>query len=283
MNKILLTGSTGFIGSALLDNLSKNNKIYIIVRKKNKIPYKNKNILKIYFDNYDKLNKKLKKINVNTVIHCATHYVKNHKYDDLKKLSNSNILFGNIILENLEVMNVKKFINFSTVWTNYNGVKGNFFNLYSVYKENFNNILNFYSKISKNVKFYNLNISDTFGKFDKRKKIINVLKINYKKNLLTTIISKNLHLNLLNISDITNAVKLILKGNVRPDSYILKNNKNFSISKIVDSVNSFSRKKIKVKWLSNKIIKEKIYNYRRLKKWKPINSNIRDIVDIIKK
>ena len=283
MNKILLTGSTGFIGSALLDNLSKNNKIYIIVRKKNKIPYKNKNILKIYFDNYDKLNKKLKKINVNTVIHCATHYVKNHKYDDLKKLSNSNILFGNIILENLGVMNVKKFINFSTVWTNYNGVKGNFFNLYSVYKENFNNILNFFSKISKNVKFYNLNISDTFGKFDKRKKIINVLKINFKKNLLTTIISKNLHLNLLNISDITNAVKLILKGNVRPDSYILKNNKNFSISKIVDSVNSFSRKKIKVKWLSNKIIKEKIYNYRRLKKWKPINSNIRDIVDIIKK
>ena len=88
---------------------------------------------------------------------------------------------------------------------------------------------------------------------------------------------------MLNITDITNAVKLILKGNVRPDSYILKNNKNFSISKIVDSVNSFSRKKIKVKWLSNKVIKEKIYNYRRLKKWKPINSNIRDIVDIIKK
>ena len=283
MNKILLTGSTGFIGSALLDNLSKNNKIYITVRKKNKIPNKNKNILKIYFDDYDKLNKKLKKIKVNTVIHCATHYVKNHKYDDVRKLSNSNILFGNIILENLGVMNVKKFINFSSVWTDYNGVKGNFFNLYSVYKENFNNILNFYSKFSKNVKFYNLNISDTFGEFDKRKKIINILKINYKKNLLTTIISKNLHLNLLNITDITNAVKLILKGNVRPDSYILKNNKNFSISKIVDSVNSFSRKKIKVKWLSNKVIKEKIYNYRRLKKWKPINSNIRDIVDIIKK
>ena len=34
MNKILLTGSTGFIGSALLDNLSKNNKIYITLRKK---------------------------------------------------------------------------------------------------------------------------------------------------------------------------------------------------------------------------------------------------------
>ena len=180
-------------------------------------------------------------------------------------------------------MNVKKFINFSTVWTDYNGVKGNFFNLYSVYKENFNNILNFYSKFSKNTKFYNLNISDTFGKFDKRKKIINLLKINYKKNLLTNIISKNLYLNLLNILDIINAVNLILKGKVKPNSYILKNNRNFSISKIVNSINSLSAKKLKVKWLSKKIIREKLYNYRRLKKWRPINSNIQDIVDIIKK
>ena len=283
MKKILLTGSTGFIGSALLDNISKKNKVYITVRKKDKILLKNKNISKIYFDDYDKLNRKLKKIKVNTVIHCATHYVKKHNYDDLKKLSNANILFGNIILENLEVMNVKKFINFSTVWTNYDGVRGNFFNLYSVYKENFNNIIKFYSKFLKNIKFYNLNISDTFGKSDKRKKIINILKINYKKNLLTKIISKNLYLNLLNIIDIINAVNLIMNGKVRPESYILKNNRNFSISKLVDSINSFSTKKIKVKWLSNKIIKEKLYNYKRLKQWRPVNSNIKDIVDIIKK
>jgi len=283
VKKILLTGSTGFIGSALLDNISKKKKIYITVRKKDKILLKNKNISKIYFDDYDKLNRKLKKIKVNTVIHCATHYVKKHNYDDLKKLSNANILFGNIILENLEVMSVKKFINFSTVWTNYNGVRGNFFNLYSVYKENFNNIVKFYSKFLKNIKFYNLNISDTFGKSDKRKKIINILKINYKKNLLTKIISKNLYLNLLNIIDIINAVNLIMNGKVRPESYILKNNRNFSISKLVDSINSFSTKKIKVKWLSNKIIKEKLYNYKRLKQWRPVNSNIKDIVDIIKK
>jgi len=283
VDKILLTGSTGFIGSTLLDNLSKNNKIYITVRKKDKINLKNKNISKIYFDDYNKLNKKLKKIKVNTVIHCATHYVKKHNYDDLKKLNKANILFGNIILENLKVMNVKKFINFSTVWTNYNGVKGNFFNLYSVYKENFNNIIKFYSKFLKDIKFYNLIISDTFGKLDKRKKIINLLKINYKKNLSTTIISKSLYLNLLNVIDIVNAVNLILKGKIKPESYILKNNRNLSISKIIDSINSFSTKKINVKWLSNKIIKEKLYNHKQLKQWRPINSSIKDIADIIKK
>ena len=210
MNKILLTGSTGFIGSQLLKNFTLNNKVYVIIRKKN-YNSKNKNIINIPFKDFDKLNKDLKKIKVDTVIHCATHYVKNHQYNDLKKLSESNILLGNIILENLQKMNVKKFINFSTVWTHYDGKEGNFFNLYSVYKQYFNNIINYYSKSLKKIKFFNLVISDTFGKGDKRKKLINILKKNYKKNKSTSIISKNLSMNLLNVSDIVLAVDQILK------------------------------------------------------------------------
>jgi len=281
MNKILLTGSSGFIGFELLKDLSKNYKVYITLRKKNKNQFKNKNIVEIYFNNYETLNKKLKKIRIDTVIHCATHYVKYHNFNDLKKLSQSNILFGNIILENLEKMNVKKFINFSTVWENYNGEKENYFNLYATYKQSFNNIINFYKKIFKKTKFFNLVISDTFGKFDKRKKIINVLKTNYKKNIITNILSKNLFLNLLNVTDVNNAIKLILKVNLKPGTYILKNNENFCISRIINVINNSSIKKIKINWLSKKIIKEKIYNYKNLKGWKPLNSKIKDISALI--
>lgn len=281
MNKILLTGSSGFIGFELLKNLSKNYKVYITLRKKNKNQFRNKNIVEIYFNNYETLNKKLKKIKINTVIHCATHYVKYHNFNDLKKLSESNILFGNIILENLEKMNVKKFINFSTVWENYNGKKENYFNLYAAYKQSFNNLINFYKKIFKKTKFFNLKISDTFGQFDKRKKIINVLKINYKKNIVTNILSKNLFLNLLNVSDINNATKLILEKNLKPDAYVLKNKKDFCISTIIDDINSSSNKKIKINWLSKKVMKEKIYNYKNLKGWKPLNSKVRDISRLI--
>ena len=76
MKKILLTGSTGFVGSAILTELSKKHSIYCLNRKKTKQSNKFKNI---YFENYNDLNKKLKKIQVVTVIHCATHYVKYHK------------------------------------------------------------------------------------------------------------------------------------------------------------------------------------------------------------
>lgn len=282
MKKILLTGSSGFIGSNLLKDLSKNYKVYTILRKKNKNSSKNKNIDQIYFINYEELSKKLKLIKVDVVIHCATHYIKNHSQTDLKKLAESNILLGNILLENLEKMSVKKFINFSTVWENYNGKKDNFYNLYSVYKKNFRNIIDYYKKFLK-VQFYNLIISDTFGENDKRNKIINILRTNYKKNKSTSIISKKLFINFLNIKDIIDAIILILKKNVTPDDYVLKNNKNVNIFEVVNKINRSAKKKLKIRWLSNKKMNEKIYNYKKLKDWKPTKSKVKDVIDLIRK
>ena len=281
MKNILLTGSTGFIGSELLKYLSNYNKVYITVRKKYKINLNNKNINKIYFKSYKNLSHKIKKLKIDTVVHCATHYVKNHNFEDIKELSESNILFGNIILENLKIMRVKKFVNFSTVWENYDGKKDNCYNLYSAYKAGFCKIISFYKKENKNIKFLNLVISDTFGLGDKRKKLVNLLKTNYKRNLVTKVISKNLYINLLNVKDIVSAIKLILKKNYKSDTYILKNKNNFKIYDIIKKIEKYSQKKIKVKWLSNKIIKEKIYKFKTLKGWKPKNSDIKDVIRII--
>ena len=280
MKKILLTGSTGFIGSELLADLSKDHKIYIILRK-NKKNLKNKNVTKIIYSNFKNLNKKLSKLRINTIIHCATHYVKNHAFDDIQKLNISNILFGNVILENLKIMQVKKFINFSTVWENYNGKKGNYYNLYSAYKDSFLNIINYYKKKHSQIKFLNLVISDTFGQNDKRKKIINILKSNYKKKCKTKIISQNLYINLLNVTDIKNAIDLILKGRYESGTYSLQNNKLFKIKDIIWNVNKYQKQKIKIEWLSNKILKEKIYRFKHLRNWKPYNSKIKDVVKII--
>ena len=283
MHKILLTGSSGFIGSNILKSFSEKYKIYIIVRKKiYKKSFKKKNIKLINYKSYESLNSKLKKIKVDTVIHCATHYVKNHEFADIKKFCNSNLLLGNIILENLSNMNAGKFINFSTVWEDGNAKINNFLNLYAAYKKSFSIILNFYKKNFKKVNFYELMISDTFGKNDHRKKIINNLRINYQKKKETQIVSKNLCINLLNVSDIIEAINLILNKTVAPKKYILKNKSDTKIIDLIRTFNSQNKKKLKVKWLSKRLIKSKIYQYDKLKGWKPNNSNIRDIVNYIK-
>lgn len=283
MYKILLTGSSGFIGSNILYDFSKNNLIYIIVRKKPpKKLLKNKNIKVIKFKNYKSLYSKIKQIKVDTVIHCATHYIRNHKFSDINKLCNSNIFLGNIILENLENMNVSKFINFSTVWEDSNAKKNNPENLYAAYKKSFSTILNFYKKNLKKVNFYELMISDTFGENDLRKKIINTLKKNYLKGRTTSVLSKNLYINLLNVQDIIQAIKLILNKKIIPKKYLLKNSFNIKIMKLVTIFNRNNKKKLKIKWMSSKVIKNKIYPYDKLKSWKPTNSNIGDIIKFIK-
>ena len=55
----------------------------------------------------------------------------------MRKIINANIEFGNILLENIGTMETKKFINFSTVWEDYDGKQNNLLNLYSASKKAF--------------------------------------------------------------------------------------------------------------------------------------------------
>jgi dTDP-4-dehydrorhamnose reductase len=141
-------------------------------------------------------------------------------------------------------MGAKKIINFSTVAENHNGKKDNFLNLYAAYKKSFSILIKYYEKKNRKANFYNLVLSDTFGKLDKRKKIINVMRQNYRDNKITTIISKNLYLNLLNIADLISAIKLILKKKIKSGTYLLKNKKNINIGHLFQEFNKKLKKKI---------------------------------------
>ena len=283
MKKILLTGSSGFLGSVALKELSKNNIVYFISRKKIHNSKIKKNTKQIYYKDYKQLDLKLKKIKIDIVIHCATHYAKKHNKYDIEKFSDSNLIFGNILLENLKKMSVKSFINFSTVWENYNGINDNFYNLYSVYKRNFSNIILYYKKLNSKINFFNLFLSDTFGEFDKRPKIINILKTNYKENKVSKIISSKLFINLINVIDIIYAIEIILRNNIKPGDYNLINPKDISLYELVKKFNSKNKKKLKIKWLSKKIINDKIFKKKILRNWIPKNSNINNIIDTIRR
>ena len=282
MTNILLTGATGFIGSNILKEIQINNKVFVIKRfgSKKKIK-KSKNIKIISFKSYDSLSNKLKKIKVGSIIHCATYYKKDHCKKDIHKFIESNILLGNIILENIKKINAKQFINFSTTWEDVNNIENNPKNLYAAYKKSFDCIIQYYKKSMPKVKFINLMIMDTFGKNDNRKKLINTMRKNYRNRKISQIISKKLYLNLLNVDDIVSAVKVILKNKTKSGKYILKNPTYFGIFELIKRINKNNKNKIRVKWLSDNLIKDKILRYKRLKTWKPKASNVENIKDLI--
>ena len=65
--------------------------------------------------------------------------------------------------------------------------------------------------------------------------------------------------------------------------YLIKNNSGHKMIDLISAFNKNTEKKLKVKWLSNKIINEKIYPYKKLKGWTPKESSKIDIIKIIQK
>ena len=224
MSNILLTGATGFIGSNILKEIRLNNKVFIIQRLESKKKVKKtKNIRIITFKNYNSLSNKLKKIKVDTIIHCATYYKKEHIQKDILKFIQSNILLGNIILENIKQVKAKQFVNFSTTWEDINNKENNPKNLYAAYKKSFSCIIQYYKKKFPYINFIDLMLVDTFGRNDKRRKLINTLRNNYHQKKTTKIISKKLYLNLIKVEDIVKTIKIILKNKIQTGKYIIKN------------------------------------------------------------
>ena len=286
--KILITGSSGFIGYIFLkDALKKKYYIVDILRSKNK---KNKKLLKlkklfpqyyksIFFSKKSDIKKKLKGKKFDLIINFATLYKDSHSNSEIPKFIDSNITFPSIILDSI-FSNIAKFINFGSMMQHLDGINHTPKNFYASTKSSFEMILNYFAKKNKKLRFYNLKLYESFFENDHRHKLIPTLFKNFKNNNVTTINSKNLELNIIHTDDILNAIYTIINNNVKSGTYCLKNQNNIKIKNLIDSINSSSRKKLKIKFLKNHPIKPQKSYLKILPKWKAdikIKSKIENI------
>ena len=217
-----MTGTSGFIGKIFLKNALYNGyNVLDILRKK----IKNKELksLKrkynqkynsIFYSKIEEINDKLKNKKIDYFVNFATLYKSSHKQNEIPLFVNSNIIFPTIILESI-YLKVKKIINLGTMMQHMNGK--DYLPKIFMHRQNqvFEMILKFYSSQKKNLKCYNLKFFESFGEFDKRKKLIPTLIKNYKENLETKVISDKLELNIVHVNDIVKAVNILLKKNLK--------------------------------------------------------------------
>ncbi len=171
--KLLITGGTGFVGTALCKFLDSKNVHYTLVVR----PESNTQKLEVagtnyvVFDgNFEKFTQYLELETFSGVIHLASLYLKDHKPSDLPALINSNVLFSTQMLEATVAAKLPWFINTGSFWQHYQNAHYSPVNLYAATKQAFEDIARFYIETST-TQFVTLKLNDTFGPGDTRPKI----------------------------------------------------------------------------------------------------------------
>ncbi|HDK5742401.1 TPA: NAD-dependent epimerase/dehydratase family protein, partial [Clostridioides difficile] len=257
IRKVVLTGGSGYIGSNLARKLyTLGYDIYVIVRQDSRLDLIcdiEKNINIYYFDGKIlSLNNFMNEIKPDLVIHLASLFINEHTTLQIDELINSNILFSTQLIETSLRANVKYFINTGTHWQNYNGENYNPVNLYAATKEAFQNICKYYSEVT-DMSIITIKLIDTYGPYDPRPKIMNLLKDIYFNKKTLNMSSGEQELGLLYIEDVIKAyliaIEKIQKMNPKEcRTFFALPKKIYSLREVVDIFQCAVGEKLDINW-----------------------------------
>lgn len=256
MNKVLITGATGFIGSNLTKRLLDEMEVCIIVRTKSSLKVLNDcgKPFKVYI--HDGTIKKMTEIfqlaKPDVVFHLAANFIAEHSSDDIENLVQSNISFGVQLLEAMSKANVKYLINTGTYWQNYNNESYNPVNLYAATKQAFEDLAKYYIQTTP-MRMLTLKLLDTYGPKDPRQKLFSLFKRIADTGEELKMSPGYQRLGLVYIDDIIDAF-FHAAGNIvnfprhQMLTYTVAPKKFYSLREVADIFEKVSGKKLNISW-----------------------------------
>jgi len=169
---IVVTGASGFLGSALVKRLSSDNTPTVAVGgPRGHQPELSNGVTWLpYLANLSDLARQIAETKPSVVVHCATHYVLAHEPRDIQPIIDANLHFGTHILESLSATGTL-FVNLSTYFQHQQTSSGGATSLYAVSKSAFSRVVEWYGA-NTNINVSDLTLFDTYGPGDRRRKLI---------------------------------------------------------------------------------------------------------------
>ena len=282
---VLITGSSGFIGTEVVNKLKKNKKIilYLLINKnKKKKIQKSKNIKYIYCSllNYYKLKEIFNKLNITDVIHCAWSGVSGRVRNSPKQ--NINLKITKNLLNAIRYKKIKCFIALGS-----QAEYGSKF--YKIHENSELRPRTKYGKIkikilkkirifctNNNIRFVWLRIFTGYGPNSENNWIIPSTIFKLINNQKTEFTSGNQIYNFIYVSDIASAIKKSLLNRNANGIFNLGSQKSYPIKYIVKLI--FKKLKIKKKpifgelnYRNDQIMKflPSILKIKKTLKWQP--------------
>ena len=193
---VIVSGSTGFIGRKLVNNLTDKNLFFI--KRRNKSNY---SICKLQ-------NQKLEDFQDITLVHLATYFSKDKNKE--RQIYKGNIEFGLNLLKRLENYNLKKIIYTNTMFNFYADQKIREL-YYTQTKKEFSSILENFIR-DKNIISEEIFLDNTYGEADERKKIIPFIIKSIVNEEPNPVKNPTAFINLLHVDDVTKRLELAISS-----------------------------------------------------------------------
>ena len=176
--RALVTGGTGFIGTHLVTRLcSEGWEVHQVVRDAGRLDRQAMPNLtsRAFSPTVDSLAGILTTAKPDVVFHLATLFVAQHTPADVASLIDSNVRFGALLLEAMNLSGTRNLVNAGTAWQHYEDSSYSPTSLYAATKQAFESILKFYTDTDR-VRSVTLKLFDTYGPHDRRRKVFHVLR-----------------------------------------------------------------------------------------------------------
>ena len=280
---ILVTGSTGFIGKHLCEELKKKHSVFFLVRPHSSYEKLGANNEFFVFGNNNilELRKYIQDNDIEGIIHLASLYIQQHNAVDIPNLIHSNLYLGTAMLEAASTSNVKWFINTGTIWQNYNVLDySNRYcpvNLYSATKQAFMDLAKFYSETT-DIKICTLKLCDTYGPNDTRRKIYALFEENARTGELLKMSAGEQKIDILHVNDVVNGfvhlIEMLHDSGVIEDEYVLTSGRQLTLRELADEYEKKYEVKLNIEWGALPYRRREVmvpYKGNVLPGWKPIN------------
>lgn len=255
---ILITGTTGFIGSNLVKRLLlKNHNLFCTLRENKENPFGEDKVKSISLctNNIYESIKFFEDNNIEGIVHLAAYVLSNdHNTEDIEYLIDSNIRFGTLLLEIATQARVKWFVNTGTYWQNYNTDNYSPVNLYAATKQAFEDIAKFYYETT-DIRYCTLRLFDTYGKGDTRNKIFNLWNKISKTGEILDMSPGDQIMDFTYIDDVIDAF-ILLMGYLHNSSeevnngdvFYLQNNVRYTLKELSNIYEEVTSTKLNINW-----------------------------------
>lgn len=250
--KILITGSTGFVGKKLVRKLIQEGyNILEVTRDINKSK-------EIFGESTDKLEvndvdfkSKIMSFKPNIVVHLASILTSSDNIEDIKNLVTTNLMFFSILLDSVSSINLKLFINTGTS-AEYGSLNHEYqpAYFYAATKTASRSILDYYS-VTYKFKQTTVVPYTIYGENDSQKKIINLIIDSTKsKNPIDLSPGKQV-LDFIHVDDVVKFYLLLIKNSNKlsnKTNFKLGTGSGYNLKELANKIETLSNNKTNINW-----------------------------------